>query len=504
VTLRPRIGLRPRLLLALVATSAITLLAAALALLPPLQDRLRRQTVENLRAAVLASRPQIQDLVVRGDLLTIGPAARTLRSRADARIYIAHPDARLRGDPGPNDEPIYDTEQGSPAPTQIVYGTLRAGAQQVVTGATATVSVRLFNPRDRDRVVGVLVAQKQLTDVSDAVARVRNAFLAAAGVGLLVALVVGIALATTMGRRLRRLRAAALRITRQGADSPAPRDDGRDEIGDLARALGTMQRALRRQETARRAFVATASHELRTPLTSLQGTLELLEEDLRDGRFDLVDAQQQVERARGELRRLAHLAAELLDLSRLDAAVPLRDEPVELGELTRAVAAEFELRARDLEVTLEVVPPLGPCWAHGDPGAAARVLRILLDNALRYSPARETVTVAAEYHGDYATVAVADRGPWVDPEERDRIFERFERGEASAGEGGFGLGLAIGRELAERMGGRLELIEPETADDGARGARFVLRLPIELPAGSGSEPAAGSGSPAPQPAESAS
>jgi signal transduction histidine kinase len=80
----------------------------------------------------------------------------------------------------------------------------------------------------------------------------------------------------------------------------------------------------------------------------------------------------------------------------------------------------------------------------------------------------------------HATVAVADRGPGVDDHDRELIFERFHRGSAQSGSGGFGLGLAIGRELAERMGGSLELRNPA---DGA-GARFVLALRIELPAGS--------------------
>ena len=111
-----------------------------------------------------------------------------------------------------------------------------------------------------------------------------------------------------------------------------PHDERRDEVGDLARALARMQEELRRQEAARRAFVSTASHELRTPLTMLQGTMELLEEDLRDGQIDELDALRQVDTARRQLDRLSTLAGELLDLSRLDAAVPLRAEPVELGE----------------------------------------------------------------------------------------------------------------------------------------------------------------------------
>ncbi|MEA2251914.1 MAG: two-component system, OmpR family, sensor histidine kinase MprB, partial [Solirubrobacteraceae bacterium] len=219
------------------------------------------------------------------------------------------------------------------------------------------------------------------------------------------------------------------------------------------------------------------------PLTSLQGTLELLQEDLHDGRLDYADAERQVARAQVELRRLGRLAGELLDLSRLDAVVPLREEPVELAELCRAVAAEFELRAREEDVALDVATPPGPCWGRGDPGAVARVVRILLDNALRYAPASSTVRVLPAYHGERATVEIADEGLGVPVEDRERIFERFERGSAASGESGFGLGLAIGRELARRMGGELRL------DDGRpTGARFVLGLPIELPSGSHHEP----------------
>ena len=232
-----------------------------------------------------------------------------------------------------------------------------------------------------------------------------------------------------------------------------------------------MQEALRRQEAARRSFVSTASHELRTPLTMLQGTMELLEEDLRDGRVDIEDAQLQVTNARRELRRLSTLAGELLDLSRLDAAVQLRSEPVELGEMARAVAAEFDLRARELDVELRVLPPPEGCWGRGDPDAVARVVRILLDNALRYGPHGQVITITTTCSAASAGVSVTDRGPGIPPEEREHVFERFHRGRAAGPESGFGLGLAIGRELAEQMGGSLEL-----ADREPPGACFVLTL----------------------------
>jgi len=203
--------------------------------------------------------------------------------------------------------------------------------------------------------------------------------------------------------------------------------------------------------------------------------LELLAEDLGDRNVDREDALAQVALAKGEVDRLTHLATDLLDLSRLDAETPLRAEPTELTEVARAVSAEFAQRARERDVEIRVVTPRGPCWGHADPGAVARTLRILLDNALRFAPAGTAILVIPAYHGDYATVEVADEGVGVSPEDAERIFERFQRGRRSGGEGGFGLGLAIGRELAERQGGRLEL----RSTPGARGARFRLSLPIE-------------------------
>ena len=96
--------------------------------------------------------------------------------------------------------------------------------------------------------------------------------------------------------------------------------------------------------------------------------MELLAEDLAEGRLDVTDAQRQVATARRELLRLSTLAEELLDLSRLDAAVALRSEAVELGELARAVAAEFELRAGERDIAIEVVPPDGPVLGPRRPG----------------------------------------------------------------------------------------------------------------------------------------
>jgi signal transduction histidine kinase len=476
--MRPRLrlsfgGLRGRLLLALVLTSVVTLGTAAAVVLSPLQQRLRDQSIESLRAAVLAARPRLETALVRRGFdrqFALNSEAFELSDQTAGRVLAT--DLYLtpaRGEISPGF--LADSESGPPPP-QAWLAALRAlrvrESVLIVRGDDVAIGVPLF--RD-GRVTGVVVARRRLTEVANAVREVRKALLVAAAVGLLVAVALAVALASTLLRRLGRLRAAALRISAEGPTASMPRDAGHDEVGDLARALAGMQEELRRQESARRAFVATASHELRTPLTMLQGTMELLEEDLHGGRLDLPDAQRQVATARRELQRLSTLAEELLDLSRLDAAVAMRSEAVELGEVARAVAAEFELRAGEREIALEVVPPAGACWGRGDPDAVARVVRILIDNALRYGGG-EPIGVTAAEGGDTATVEVADRGQGVPAEERERIFERFYRGRARGSEGGFGLGLAIGRELAERMGGTVTL-----SDRPGGGTRFVLSLP---------------------------
>ena len=286
-----------------------------------------------------------------------------------------------------------------------------------------------------------------------------------------------IPLAGTLVRRLQRLRQAALQLAIGGNVADFPADRARDEVGDLARSFSIMQRRLRQQEEARRAFVATASHELRTPLASLDGMLELLADDLQAEHLDLEDAAALLDRARAQSRRLGRLAADLLDLSRIDAEVSAalragrarRARPRGAGRV-RAGQRRPRRQRRCSRTTAR------PAWALADPGSVARILRILLDNALRVAPRGSEVEVTVRSQ-PVPTLSVSDQGPGVAPEERALIFERFKRGRETGGEAGFGLGLAIGRELAQRMGGSLVL-----ADTDGPGATFTLRLrPTEAP-----------------------
>ncbi len=335
-----------------------------------------------------------------------------------------------------------------------------------------TPAVRLRDGTPLPSLRWVLLVRKPLDEVSAAVSAVRTAFFVAALVALALTLLLGIPLSARIVRRLRRLRQAALQLAEGGPSVAVPVDRARDEVGDLARTFALMQLRLHQQEEARRAFVATASHELRTPLATLDGILELIDEDFQSGAPDLDDAQSLVARARAQSKRLGRLAADLLDLSRIDAQVELRSEPVELAEISRAVLAEFELGTSDRGIETVLDDRAGSVWALGDPGSVARIVRILLDNAVRISPPGTEITVELR-NGSRASLSVRDQGPGVAEDERELIFERFKRGRGTAAGGGFGLGLAIGRELAERMGGELVLEDPD-----APGATFTLRLPV--------------------------
>ena len=370
-------GLRGRLLLAFVFTSAVTLAVAAAITLSPLQERLREESATALQDAAEDMRPEFNTALAKAganeakepeDYAERGPRSCATSARATwsaprfdlrertggARVLVA--DMAFTNRLGEAPAFLYDTDfQGDQTGAlALAYRALREGRPRCSSSTTSCAS--RCRSTTTARSPACVVAERSLTEVTTAVKLVRNALFTAAAVGLAVAIGLGLALSSTLTRRLGRLQRSALRITAEGPEAPAPTDRGLDEVGDLARALGRMQEELRRQEAARRAFVSTASHELRTPLTMLQGTMELLDEDLRDG-ADLADAQEQVESARRELRRLSVLASELLDLSRLDADVQLRSEPVELGEIARAVAAEFGLRAAERDVDLDVIVP---------------------------------------------------------------------------------------------------------------------------------------------------
>ena len=295
------------------------------------------------------------------------------------------------------------------------------------------------------------VYSRNFEEVAETVSFIRGRVLWACAAALLIALIGGWVVARRLARRVRRVERAANDVARGHIDREPLPVDSEDELGQLTRTFNAMQQQLREVDIARKEFIATASHELRTPIFSLAGFVELLQdEDLDDEtRREFVDTM------REQVERLQKLSVDLLDLSRLDSgSVELHTEPVDLAELTRSVVGEFRpaLQTTDTELHMEV-PEEGPL-AECDRERVAQIMRILLDNALRHTPAGTDVTVSAQRENGSAEFTVADDGPGLPPGSRDKAFERFYTGDAARGAG---LGLAIARELAERMDGRLVL-----------------------------------------------
>jgi len=505
-------GLRGRIVGAVLVTTAVSLGVAALVLLPRLESSLKSAAQKTLEREINHATADLQTIARIHYLLipevgVLGPKTISKKksplanlevtataSAAELRAALTQLAQRLDEanvalvvdiDSQGNGQVIVPGQGSSNAGSAGIGGlgdvsrAYRADKSILTFGTVAgqpvvraAIPLALYGP-NADAVIAVRVS---IGEIQDAVQAVRRAFEIAALVAILFTLLLAIPLAGTLVSRLQRLRQAALQLAIGGAVADFPADRARDEVGDLARSFAIMQRRLRQQEEARRAFVATASHELRTPLASLDGMLELLADDLQGERLDLEDAGALLDRARAQSRRLGRLAADLLDLSRIDAEVSLRSEPIELGELGRAVLAEFQLASSSRGVNAILEDDGSPVWALADPGSVARILRILLDNALRVAPRYSDVRVVVRATPE-PMLSVSDHGPGVAQEERAMIFERFKRGSETGGEAGFGLGLAIGRELAHRMGGSLVLTETDSP-----GATFTLRLqPTEAP-----------------------
>jgi len=282
---------------------------------------------------------------------------------------------------------------------------------------------------------------------------------------LLIVLFVSQVLAHGMTRPLREM-TAAVRAMRAGDYSQRVRATARDEVGELASAFNRMAADLAAADQQRRELIANVSHELRTPITALRAVLE----NVVDGVVEADDPTMRTALAQTE--RLGRLVSELLDLSKVDAGVlALNREEFAVEPLLADVVAEAEVAAeagkRGVHFTMGVSPPGATAFA--DRERLHQVVVNLLDNAARHGPADGRVDVRALATADGLVVEVLDEGPGIAREDRERIFERFTRGERAGG-GGTGLGLNIARWVVDLHGGSIAVV------DGP-GCRIRVTLP---------------------------
>jgi signal transduction histidine kinase len=240
-------------------------------------------------------------------------------------------------------------------------------------------------------------------------------------------------------------------------------------VGLLARAFNQMSEDLAQADRQRRELIANGSHELRTPITAMQALLE----NIVDG-IEKPD-RKSMEAALAQTERLGRLVNELLDLSRIDAGVAaLNREEFKVADLLAEVVAEAEVAGAAIGRQVEYVATTSPhdVTAIGDRARLHQVVTNLVDNAARHSPPGGRVTLISKRSEEGLTLEVADEGPGIARELRERVFERFTRGERASG-GGTGLGLAIAHWVVQMHGGTIAVTEPPGASKGCR-IRVVL------------------------------
>jgi two-component system, OmpR family, sensor kinase len=465
---RPRLtSLRNKLALLFLGITAAAFGVIYFFVVPQLQSSLEDARLDELTRVADASGPTLEQLMGsrQATATTLDRRVRSVADAAGARVTLIGVQRSRGGEDAPRTFVITDSREERRVPENdalvdraIRTGNLARGKGSFEGAPQGELAQPLYY---RGRVDWLALYTRSFADVNETVTFIQNRLLLATAAALIVALGGGYMVAQALSRRVRRVEQAAQQVAAGRFIEPLPVDSA-DELGQLTQAFNEMQVQLRRVDVTRKEFVATASHELRTPIFSLGGFVELL----RDEDMDADTRREFLETMAEQVERLQKLAVDLLDLSRLDAgSVELERDAVDLSALAREVIGEFTPAVARHETQLELRLP-ARVRATCDRERVAQIVRILLDNALRHTPEGTHVTVSAGRVDGHITLTVADRGPGLP--DRDQVFERFYTGDATQGAG---LGLAIARELAERMDGSLR------ADANGAGSAFTLELP---------------------------
>ena len=319
-----------------------------------------------------------------------------------------------------------------------------------------------------------LLTTRNAADITQAVRSARSSLMTIILLALAVSIVLSLYLASTIIDPLRRLVSATQRV-RLGRerDIEVPRMHQRgDEIGQLARAVSDMTATLRQRIDAVETFAADVAHEIKNPLASLRSATESMSKvDDAQLRAQLIDV------AAHDVRRIDRLVSEISEASRIDAELSRATfEPVDLCELFANVVARKEERGETENCVLEVHRDNTPSRVMGVPIRLERVAENLLDNAVSFSPDGGRIIISLDNVDNRVQARVCDEGPGIPEDEREKIFRRFHshRPDEESFGNHSGLGLAIGRTIAEAHGGSLRVDDEE---QGTCGACLVLELP---------------------------
>jgi two-component system, OmpR family, sensor kinase len=381
---------------------------------------------------------------------------------------------------------------GSPDLGEVYEGTRDVGRYRVVGRPLFTRSLGIGNsfdasPHALDGAAAAIQYGKPTDNLNATIGRVRFFLLLGVLVGTVFAFFAGFFVARRAMRPISGLTKAAREVarTRDPARTVLPRPVANDEIAELSTTLSEMLSELgtARSETEatlerQREFVADASHELRTPLTSILANLELLQEELDrpGGPRDSAAAAEIADSALRSSQRMRRLVGDLLLLARADAGRRERPRPVDLAAVVREAAREATAVGGGHPLTLDLPEASDAAVVDGARDDLHRLVLNLVENAFLHTPSGTPVVASVRRAGDRVRLEVADRGPGVPADQRERVFERFARTEGDrTAVRGTGLGLAIVRAVAEAHGGSAIVRD---ADGG--GALFEIDLPAAL------------------------
>lgn len=319
-----------------------------------------------------------------------------------------------------------------------------------------------------------LLTTRNARDITESVRSARSTLGTGVGVALIASILLSLFLARTIVKPLQTLSRAAqkVRLGREREVEVPRLPQRRDEIGVLARAVSDMASALRQRIDAVEHFAADVAHEIKNPLASLRSAIESLDKvEDADLRRQLLDI------ATHDVRRIDRLVTEISDASRVDAEISRAIfERIDLSLLVANLLATRASRGLNGDCVVQFDPPERPVLVMGVPVRIERVIDNLLDNAVSFSPPGGAITIAATHADERVSLSICDQGPGIPEANREKVFNRFHSDRPEGEDFGThsGLGLAIGRSIAEAHGGSLMV---ESRSDGERGACLVLTLP---------------------------
>jgi signal transduction histidine kinase len=445
---------------------------------------------------VTGERQLIEDDVVNSDALTL-LAQQAMVINPTVEIYLLDKQGKILAHAMP--------------PESVQLDHVDLGPVQTLIGGGAQMPLRGTDPRNIERekvfsahpvmhgeqlqgyLYAILGGQKY-DELADSIrgSYVQRVSLGALLVIVIAAFLVGLLVFGLMTRRLSHLTSDVRGFTDTGFDpnflatlADPQAMTGDDEINQLRLAFGRMANKIREQfehleetDRLRRELVTNVSHDLRTPLASMHGYVETLL--LKNDTLGTEERLHYLEITRKHTRRLGQLIGDLFELSRLESnSIHPNLEHFSLAELLQDVTQEFELDAKQKDISIKVQGGPGDSMVYADIGLMQRVLENLVRNALKFTPAGGEISIKLERKSDCMAVAVADTGCGIAEAELDRVFERYYRIDQAQDNGSdsTGLGLAIVRKILDLHGSRITVSSVVN-----EGTRFEFDLPTTLAA----------------------